>query len=236
MLKDTLAVKPVRPILEREVEVRAATATLTGALTVPPGASGVVIFIHGSGSHRNSPRNMYAARVLSRAGIATAMFDLLTTDEETKAANVFDIELLAGRLAAVTAWVHAQPWAAGLPIGWFGTGTGAGAALRAAADPDADVCAVISRDGRPDLARAHLSKVRAPTLLIVGEDDDPLVELNREAAAALRCPHELAIVPAASITSQEPTTVGAMAKLVRGWFTRHLRNPAAPRAQRSRHK
>ncbi|WP_245571269.1 dienelactone hydrolase family protein [Catelliglobosispora koreensis] len=210
--------------MEGEVQVNAGAVALAGNLTVPAGASSVVIFVHGSGSSRHSPRNTYVAQVLNEAGIATLLFDLLTTGEEANRANVFDIELLAGRLTAVTAWVRAQPWAATLPIGWFGASTGGGAALWAAAEPGADVAAVVSRGGRPDLAMSRLSAVRAPTLLIVGGADDMVLELNREAADELRCPHELSVVAEATHLFEEPGTLASMAHLARDWFTQHLKH------------
>lgn len=208
--------------VDGEVQVRAGNVVLAGTLSVPAGASSVVIFVHGSGSSRHSPRNTYVAQVLNDAGIATLLFDLLTVDEERSRANVFDIRLLAGRLAAVTAWVRAQSWARSLPIGWFGASTGGGAALWAAAEPDADVAAIVSRGGRPDLAMARLAAVRAPTLLIVGGEDDMVLELNREAAAEMHCPHQLSVVPGATHLFEEPGTLAAMAELARDWFVQRL--------------
>jgi putative phosphoribosyl transferase len=181
------------------------------------------LFVHGSGSGRRSPRNRYVASVLNAAGLGTLLFDLLTRDEEADRANVFDIGLLAGRLARVTAWLRAQPWGAGLHIGWFGASTGAGAALWAAAEPDATVSAIVSRGGRPDLADARLAEVRAPTLLIVGGRDTVVLSLNRSAQASLRCPNDLAVVPGATHLFEEPGTLSAAAGLARDWFTDHLR-------------
>jgi len=155
-----------------------------------------VWFAHGSGSSRHSPRNRYVAAVLNQAALGTLLFDLLTPDEEADRANVFDIELLTRRLTCVTRWLRDQPGAAGLPVGYFGASTGAAAALGAAAEPGADIAAVVSRGGRPDLASPRLGSVRAPTLLIVGGRDDVVLGLNRQAQAQLRCENELAVVPA----------------------------------------
>jgi len=211
-----------RPVPGDDVRVDVGTAVLAGELTMPANPSGIVIFAHGSGSSRHSPRNTYVARVLNDAGIGTLLFDLLTTGEETKRATVFDIDLLAKRLTAATSWVRSQTWPAEMPIGWFGASTGGGAALWAAAEPDADVAAIVSRGGRPDLAMRRLSAVRAPTLLIVGGEDDMVLELNREAAAQLQCPHQLAVVPGATHLFEEPGTLAAMTVMARDWFTQHL--------------
>jgi putative phosphoribosyl transferase len=216
------------PVRDEEITVRAETARLAGHLTVPESARGLVLFAHGSGSSRFSPRNRYVAEVLNRAGLATLLFDLLTPTEEVNRANVFDIELLANRLAGVTDWLHTEPAADGLPIGYFGASTGAAAALVAAADPRADVAAVVSRGGRPDLARDQLALVRAPTLLIVGSNDEVVLDLNRRAQQQLRCPNQLAVVSGASHLFEEPGTLHAASELARDWFLAHL-TPAQPR-------
>lgn len=211
--------------LDREVAIPAGTVRLGGHLTVPEGATGVVVFAHGSGSSRFSPRNQAVAGALHEAGLATLLFDLLTDDEAVERANVFAVELLADRLATATAWLgeHAAATPArGLPIGYFGASTGAAAALWAAGAPDAEVAAVVSRGGRPDLAGEQLVAVRAPTLLIVGGHDDVVVRLNREAADALRCEHRVAIVPGATHLFEEPGALEAVAGLAAEWFTRHL--------------
>jgi putative phosphoribosyl transferase len=205
-----------------EVRVPVDGVTLAASLAVPSGATGVVIFVHGSGSSRYSPRNAYVARRLNDAAIATVLFDLLTVAEESDRANVFDIGLIAARLTEVTAWVRAQPWSAGTPIGWFGASTGGGAALWAAAEPGADVAAIVSRGGRPDLAGDRLLDVRAPTLLIVGGDDDVVLDLNRAAAARLRCTHRLSIVPGATHLFEEPGTLATMAYRAGDWFAHYL--------------
>jgi len=209
-----------RPGIDPEVEPMAGTTRLAGNLTVPAGAPGIVIFAHGSGSSRHSPRNRYVAATLADAGLGTLLFDLLTPAEEVDRANVFDIDLLAGRLSEVTAWLRKQ----GRPerIGYFGASTGAAAALQAAAEPGADIAAVVSRGGRPDLAAERLAAVSAPTLLIVGGNDDVVLDLNRSALAELRCDKELAVVPGATHLFDEPGTLEAAAALARDWFLRYL--------------
>lgn len=210
------------PAIDRDVEIAVGGVTLAGHLDVPPHASGLVVFAHGSGSSRHSPRNRFVAHVLEQAGLATLLFDLLTPAEESTRANVFDIDLLAGRLGAVAAWAAAQPGLATLHIGYFGASTGAAAALCAAALPDSTVGAVVSRGGRPDLAGDALASVRAPTLLVVGGHDTAVLRLNREAQARLRCPNELSVVPGATHLFEEPGTLQAAAELARDWFVRHL--------------
>ena len=210
------------PARDEEVEVSAGAVGLAGHLTVPDQAIGLVVFAHGSGSSRHSPRNRYVATVLNQAGLGTLLFDLLTPGEELDRANVFDIGLLAGRLAGITGWLRTQPCAAGLPIGYFGASTGAAAALWAAAEPGTAIAAVVSRGGRPDLARPRLGSVRAPTLLIVGGRDDVVLDLNRRAQDELRCENNLAVVPGATHLFEEPGTLAAAAGLARDWFTSHL--------------
>jgi putative phosphoribosyl transferase len=210
----------IRWLHDTDVELRAGSVTLHGRLSVPVDASGLVIFVHGSGSSRHSPRNRYVASVLNAAGMATLLFDLLTDVEERDRVNVFDIELLSGRLGSVTAELRTEPTVAGLPIGYFGASTGAAAALWAAADPDnADVVAVVSRGGRPDLAEGRLASVAAPTLLIVGELDTVVIGLNRQALDQLRCRADLAIVPGATHLFEEPGTLAHAASLARSWFS-----------------
>jgi putative phosphoribosyl transferase len=207
---------------DEEVEVQAGPVRLGGRLTVPDGASGIVVFAHGSGSSRHSPRNRYVAAVLNEAGLGTLLFDLLTTAEEHDRANVFDIDLLAGRLVDATRWLRTQPEGRVLPIGYFGASTGAAAALWAATEPGAGIAAVVSRGGRPDLAAPRLGSVTAPTLLIVGGHDDVVLDLNRQARAQLRCESHLAVVPGATHLFEEPGTLQAAAELARDWFTGHL--------------
>ncbi len=210
------------PSRDEEVELSAGLASLGGHLTLPENPIGVVVFAHGSGSSRHSARNRSVAGVLNEAGFGTLLFDLLTVEEELDRANVFDIGLLARRLVDVTSWVRSQPEAAGAPVGYFGASTGAGAALWAAAEPDADVAAVVSRGGRPDLAGPRLAQVTAPTLLIVGGRDNVVLDLNRQAQALLRCESRLVVVPGATHLFEEPGTLQAAAEAARDWFTGHL--------------
>jgi len=215
------------PMRDEEVRVNAGPVSVAGHLTIPEHPAGVVVFAHGSGSSRHSPRNRYVAEVLNSAGLATLLFDLLTPDEERNRANVFDIELLARRLVDVTGWLANQPDTAALPIGYFGASTGAGAALVAAADPRVRVAAVVSRGGRPDLAGKSLTKVVAPTLLIVGGRDDVVLELNRQAQAVMPGECELTVVPGATHLFEEPGTLEHVAMLARDWFIDHLSRVAA---------
>ncbi|MCU0280739.1 MAG: phosphoribosyltransferase [Acidimicrobiia bacterium] len=210
-----------RPV-PSEVVVDAAGVALGGTLTVPSGARGVVLFAHGSGSSRHSPRNRAVAAALQEAGLATLLLDLLTSGEEADRSLVFDIPLLGGRLAAATAWLRRSPAAAaGLPVGYFGASTGAGAALWAAAG-DAGIAAVVSRGGRPDLAGPHLGEVTAPTLLIVGSRDPVVLDLNREARVALRAECRLEVVEGATHLFEEPGAMEQVARLARDWFLRRM--------------
>jgi putative phosphoribosyl transferase len=210
------------PLRDEEVEVAAGPVMVAGHLTIPEHPTGIVVFAHGSGSSRHSPRNRYVAEVLNRAGLATLLFDLLTPAEERNRANVFDIELLAGRLVDVTRWLASQPDTASLPAGYFGASTGAGAALVAATDPRVKAVAVVSRGGRPDLAGRSLANVVAPTLLIVGGRDEVVLELNRRAQAAIPGKCELTIVPGATHLFEEPGSLEQVAKLACEWFVDHL--------------
>jgi putative phosphoribosyl transferase len=205
-----------------EVSVSAGAVRLAGYLAVPDKPLGFVVFVHRSGSSRPSPRNQYVANLLTEAGLATLLFDLLTPEEEINRANVFDIGLLADRLIQVTGWLRTQPRAEHGPVGYFGASTGAAAALWAAAEPGKDIAAVVSRGGRPDLARPRLAAVTAPTLLIVGGNDDVVLDLNRQAQAELRCANDLAVVPGATHLFEEPGTLDAAARLARDWFITHL--------------
>jgi dienelactone hydrolase len=214
---------------ESEVEIRTGDARLEGALALPAEACGVVLFAHGSGSSRHSPRNAFVARALHDAGVGTLLFDLLTADEDRVYETRFDIGLLARRLADATAWLQRLPDAGGLPVGYFGASTGAGAALLAAAVEDAPVRAVVSRGGRPDLAGAHaLACVAAPTLLIVGADDPQVITLNRQAYAHLQCTKALEIVPGATHLFEEPGTLEQVAALAADWFRRWLGGTERP--------
>jgi putative phosphoribosyl transferase len=211
---------------ERLVRVAAGAVTLEGNLNLPRGAGGIVLFAHGSGSSRHSPRNRYVAQLLNQAKLATLLVDLLTSDEEAidmRTAQLrFDIGLLAQRLVAVTDWLTEHPDTRHLRVGYFGASTGAAAALYAAADPAAPVAAIVSRGGRPDLAVPKLAQVRAPTLLIVGGLDHTVIELNRAAQSELRCENQLRIVPGATHLFEEPGTLDAVAHLASSWFTDHL--------------
>lgn len=216
---------------ERNVHVAVGRAFLAGDLVRPESAGGLVLFAHGSGSSRKSPRNRYVAGVLQEAGFATLLMDLLTQDEERAeragARRRFDIDLLARRLIGAAEWVDANPDTAGLAVGYFGASTGAAAALVAAAERPERVQAIVSRGGRPDLAGAALPRVAAPTLLIVGSLDDVVIELNRAALARLAIEARLEIVPGATHLFEEPGTLEEVARLARDWFHRHLRRRAA---------
>ena len=207
---------------DRETDVQAGAVVLRGRLTVPEAAVGVVLFAHGSGSSRHSPRNRFVAEGLNRAGLATLLFDLLTEEEERDRANVFDTGLLARRLADATAWLREQPETGGMAVGYFGASTGAAAALWAAAEPDMRIAAVVSRGGRPDLAGPRLPAVPSPTLLIVGGNDHLVLDLNREAQSHLRCENRLEIVPGATHLFEEPGTLEQVTDLARDWFTDHM--------------
>jgi putative phosphoribosyl transferase len=210
----------------REVTFVAAGARLRGTLTLPQGARGAVIFAHGSGSSRLSPRNVQVARAINDAGIGTLLFDLLTADEEAEDRYTghlrFDIELLAVRLAAATDWLAGQPDARGASIGYFGASTGAAAALIAAARLEDRVSAVVSRGGRPDLAGPWLERVTAPTMLIVGERDEHVLELNREASARMHATRELVVVARATHLFEEAGALEEVAALAVHWFTQFL--------------
>lgn len=206
---------------ETEVVIPAGRARLGGTLTLPGGAAAIVVFAHGSGSGRFSPRNRFVAESLHEANLGTLLFDLLASDESEDRANVFDIPLLASRLAAAAAFLRGQVHTRPLPMGYFGASTGAAGALVAAAD-DPAIRAVVSRGGRPDLAGAALVRVAAPTLLVVGGNDGAVIDLNREAHAALRCEKELVIVPGAGHLFEEPGCLEQVASHARAWFTRHL--------------
>jgi putative phosphoribosyl transferase len=208
--------------LDAEVEIPSRAVRLHGQLHLPVPATGVVLFAHGSGSGRHSPRNRFVATVLQQAGLGTLLLDLLTPGEERNRANVFDIELLARRLSSATNWLGARADTASCRLGYFGASTGAGAALWAASEPAARTAAVVSRGGRPDLAGPRLSAVTAPTLLIVGSLDREVLELNRRAKAIMRCPNQLAVVQGATHLFEEPGTLAAAAILARDWFVSYL--------------
>jgi putative phosphoribosyl transferase len=211
-----------------DVDVRVGPLGLAGRLAIPAQSRGLVVFAHGSGSSRLSPRNVAVSAVLQRARLATLLFDLLTDDEAALRRNIFDIELLAARLVGATAWCRSVAALAGLPVGYFGASTGAAAALWAAAG-DPAIGAVVSRGGRPDLAGRRLGSVRAPTLLIVGGDDPEVLALNEAAAAALPYEHRIAVVPHAGHLFAEPGTLEVAAVLATDWLVHHLTRTAAER-------
>jgi putative phosphoribosyl transferase len=219
-------------IEERLVRVAAISVTLQGNLSLPEQARGVVLFAHGSGSSRHSPRNRYVARMLNKAHLATLLIDLLTPEEEmidlATAHLRFNIGLLAERLVAATDWLTQDPGTRRLGVGYFGASTGAAAALVSAAQRPQLVGAVVSRGGRPDLAGPALTDVRAPTLLIIGGNDYGVIELNQAALAQLPCEKRLVIVPGATHLFEEPGALDEVARLAREWFEHHLRTAEAP--------
>jgi putative phosphoribosyl transferase len=209
-----------------EQPIRLSPDGLAGDLVVPKRPAGVVLFAHGSGSSRHSPRNRYVASVLQRGGFATLLLDLLTAAEEQVDLNTahlrFDIGLLGERLREATDWLSREPATRGLSIGYFGASTGAAAALAAAAERPSLIGAVVSRGGRPDLAGSALPRVQAPTLLIVGGNDRQVIGLNQQALASLRCEKQLSIVPGATHLFEEPGTLEQVSKLASDWFAQHL--------------
>lgn len=211
---------------EGYVRLPAGHVSLEGNLSIPEQAKGLVVFAHGSGSSRHSPRNQYVARVLRNAELATLLFDLLTPDEEAEDLITgrlrFDIGLLARRLVGVTDWLQSNERTRRLRLGYFGASTGAAAALVAAAERADIAGAVVSRGGRPDLAGSFLERVKAPTLLIVGGQDFPVIDMNRKALAKLRVEKELAIIPGATHLFEEPGTLEEAARLATNWFIRYL--------------
>lgn len=213
-------------------EIRIEPEGLDGLLGIPPQAKGLVIFAHGSGSGRHSPRNNYVATELRRAGPATYLLDLLTPAEEIDRGNVFDIPLLASRLERAREWTTGYPDTAHLPQGYFGASTGAAAALSAAATPGSQVEAIVSRGGRPDLALAVLPSVRAATLLLVGSLDGPVIEMNREALAALVGEKRLIIVEGAGHLFEEPGKLDEVVRHATAWFLEHLGRRESPRNER----
>ncbi|GAA3517958.1 phosphoribosyltransferase family protein [Nocardioides daeguensis] len=211
-----------RPGYDADVELPLRQQVLRGHLHLPADPRGIVVFAHGSGSSRHSSRNQYVARVLREAGLGTLLLDLLTPEEEQDRDNVFDVALLAGRVAAAVRWLRDRPDAAAARIGLFGASTGAAAALGAAADPGLQIAAVVSRGGRPDLAGPHLRHVTAPTLLVVGGADTQVLRLNQLAADQLGCVHELRVVPRATHLFEEPGALREVAHLARDWFSHYL--------------
>ena len=211
---------------DEAVEVKAGRVRLKGILGLPASMAGVVLFAHGSGSGRLSPRNTFVAHTLQDGGLATLLIDLLEEREADDRRKVFDIDLLADRLLAATQWLAQAARTKDFQYGYFGASTGAGAALQAAARAPGSVAAVVSRGGRPDLAAPYLPQVQAPTLLIVGGHDEPVIQMNEEAFALLSCPKELVIVPGATHLFEEPGTLEEVAGLARRWFLRYLPDSA----------
>ena len=213
-------------LVMNEARVPAGRAMLDGNLTIVAQTKGLVLFAHGSGSSRHSPRNQFVARTLNDAGLATLLFDLLTSEEESvdvyTREHRFDIGLLAERLVYATKWAKQQKQTKDFRIGYFGSSTGGGAALVAAAELPDDIGAVVSRGGRPDLAGDALPKVEAPTLLIVGGDDHVVIELNEQARAQMKCECKIEIVPGATHLFEEPGALERVAKLAAEWFLRHI--------------
>jgi putative phosphoribosyl transferase len=225
MIADT---KSQQSETETEISIKTGKVALEGALGIPKEAGSIVLFAHGSGSSRRSPRNRYVAQVLQSHGIGTLLFDLLTAREESiddiSGELRFDIPFLANRLKDVTLWLTEQPHMNRFKLGYFGASTGAAAALVAATELQDTIAAIVSRGGRPDLAGNALISVRAPTLLIVGGDDEPVIAMNREALAKLRCEKKMVIVPGATHLFEEPGTLEEVARLAAQWFGEHLRN------------
>ena len=217
---------------DSRVELHIDSVTLHGDLVVPEDAKGVVIFAHGSGSSRLSPRNRAVAGVIRHAGIGTLLFDLLTQEEEARDALTaelrFNIAFLARRLHAVSEWMRGQRRSQPLPIGYFGASTGAAAAIAAAAEYPEGIAAVVSRGGRPDLAGDALPRLRAPTLLLVGGNDAPVIQLNQQALARLNCEKQLTIIPGAGHLFEEPGTLDQVARLATDWFERHFESATLP--------
>ncbi len=214
-------------VRDEDVDVACEGVALAGRLTVPPDPIGTVVFAHGSGSSRHSPRNRHVARVLNQAGLATLLVDLLTEEEEPDRSYVFDVRLLARRLGDATQWARAQPEVPSARVGFFGASTGAAAALWAAAQPACHVSAIVARGGRPDLAGPVLPAVTAPTLLIVGGHDEVVLELNRKAQTELRCESSLTVVPGATHLFEEPGALETVARLARDWFVEKLEATSA---------
>jgi putative phosphoribosyl transferase len=212
MTRSELSQRPV------EIPISAAGRRLAGTLALPRGAKALIVFAHGSGSGRFSPRNRFVAEALQDAGLGTLLIDLLEADEAEDRDKVFDIPLLADRVQAAAFWLAEETETSGLRLGYFGASTGAAAALVAAARHPERVGAIVSRGGRPDLARDDLPRVTAPTLLIVGSRDEVVLDLNRQALALLRCPRELAIVPGATHLFPEPGALEEVARLAKRWF------------------
>ena len=220
---------------EKAVRLTRGALSLEGVLGLPAQALGIVVFAHGSGSGRFSPRNNFVARHLQQGRVATLLIDLLTPDEAEDRRKVFDIDLLADRVLWAKAWLEQDARTKGLGLGYFGASTGAGAALQAAARDPSSIRAVVSRGGRPDLAEPYLPSVTAPTLLIVGGEDFPVIQMNQDAFAQLTCPKKLVIVPGATHLFEEPGTLEEVAEHALIWFQQHF-YPAPPEGTDARTK
>lgn len=212
------------PIREELVKIPIDSVFLEGMLGLPAGTKGVVLFAHGSGSSRLSPRNNFVASVLRTSGVGTLLFDLLTEGEDLDYSRRFDINLLTERLILATKWLKSEPQGKDLKIGYFGASTGVAAALQAATKIDTPIFAIVSRGGRPDLAMPYLPEIKSPTLLIVGGYDEPVIELNQRAYDELSCEKELVIVPGATHLFEEPGALEEVARFAADWFVKHLKN------------
>lgn len=208
--------------IDKTVIIPDGKANMVGSLAIPEGATAVVLFAHGSGSSRHSPRNNYVASVIRKNGLATLLLDLLTPEEDSNYEKRFDIDLLAHRLSIATKWLRAQPETCKLSIGYFGASTGAAATIQSAAATSAEIYAIVSRGGRPDLAMSYLDKITSPTLLIVGSKDDVVIELNKEAYDRLGCIKKLEIVQGATHLFEEQGALERVAELAEDWFAKHL--------------
>jgi putative phosphoribosyl transferase len=209
-------------MMEQPVTIANGNVTLDGFLGIPPSATGIVLFAHGSGSGRLSPRNRFVAHHLQQGGIATLLVDLLTPDEAEDRRNVFDIDLLANRVLMASTWLREDARTKALALGYFGASTGAAAALQAAARAPFPLAAIVSRGGRPDLAEIYLAQVTAPTLLLIGSNDEPVIEMNQAAYRLLRCPKQLTIIPGATHLFEEPGTLEEVSEHALKWFQRHF--------------
>lgn len=218
--------RPTQHMVEQTVTIKNGNIVLGGVLGVSSTATGIVLFAHGSGSGRFSPRNRFVAQYIQQGGIATLLIDLLMPDEAEDRRNVFDIDLLADRVLKASAWLREDSRTKQLPLGYFGASTGAAAALHAAARASFPVGAIVSRGGRPDLAERYLPEVTAPTLLLVGGEDEPIIEMNHHAYRLLNCPKQLTIIPGATHLFEEPETLEQVAEHALRWFQQHLAHPA----------
>jgi pimeloyl-ACP methyl ester carboxylesterase len=221
-----MAVPQGHHMVEQAITIRDGQTALDGTLTVSSGVDGIVVFAHGSGSGRFSPRNRSVAQHLQQGGIATLLIDLLMKDEENDRRNVFDIDLLADRVLMASGWLREDTRTRQLPLGYFGASTGAAAALQAAARASVRIGAIVSRGGRPDLAERYLPQVTAPTLLLVGGEDFPVIEMNQQAYRLLRCSKQLTIIPGATHLFEEPGTLEDVAEQALKWFQRHFSSAA----------